>query len=142
MSWHPVAVHFPIALLSFGFLVDVVALVTGRGRWHRSGYLLLVAGTLGAAISVVTGNLAAADFRATTHAEAIQDHEDFGTVVLLLYLVSSLGRLPRYLRAEDTRLGAGWIVLGIVAFAVLVATSQHGGALVYERGVGILGPPP
>lgn len=138
MPWHPVAVHFPIALLSFALVVDLAALMRRRPAWHRLAYALLVAGTLGAAIAVVTGNAAAAPFRESALAAAIQDHEDRGSLAFLAFLVTAMGRLPLFLRRRDggwaLRL---WIAAAAVGVSLVGLTSYHGGRLVYDHGVGV-----
>ena len=81
MDWHPLIVHFPIVLIPLGVVVDVFALVKGRGEWHVFAYSLTVAGTFLALVSVLTGNMAVESYRAQ------QD---------LLEVVLDLGRLPRH----------------------------------------------
>ena len=135
MPLHPVVVHFPVALLTFGFCVDLAGLVVRR-PWHRTGYALLLAGTAGAMVAVITGNLAAADLRGSVHAEAIQQHEDHATLALLLYLASALGRLPGFLRG-DPGLAPVWLVVGAGGLGLLWVAGLQGGALVYERGIGV-----
>ena len=139
MPLHPIVVHFPMALLAFGFCLDAAGLVARR-PWHRLGYLLLLAGTAGAMAAVITGNIAAADFRASMHAAAIQQHEDYATLSLLLYLASALGRLPAVLRGGDAGLSPVWLAVGAVALGLLFAAGLQGGALVYERGIGVRRP--
>ena len=135
MPLHPVVVHFPIALLTFGFCVDLAGLVARR-PWHRTGYALLVAGAATAMAAVVTGNLEAAELRESEHAAAIQQHEDRATLALLLYLAMALGRLPGFLRGESG-LAPAWLVAGAVGLGLLWAAGLQGGDLVYERGIGV-----
>lgn len=142
MPWHPMAVHFPIALLSVAFVVDVAALVGRRDAWHRFAYVLLVAGTLGAGVAVVTGNMAAVDFRETTVAAAVQDHEDYATLAAVLFLAVSLGRLPLHLRRTGGRVLRLWVAVAAAGLVLLSVASCHGGRLVYELGVGVAGAPP
>ena len=52
MPWHPIFIHYPIALLTTAVLVDAASLLCRRETWHRVAYALLVAGTVGAAASV------------------------------------------------------------------------------------------
>lgn len=127
-------VHFPIALLAFGFCVDLAGLAMRR-PWHRIGYALLLAGTAAAMAAVITGNLAAAGLRGSEHAAAIQQHEDYATLALLLYLALALGRLPGFVRG-DAGLAPAWLVAGAVALGLLWVAALQGGALVYERGIG------
>ena len=138
MPLHPFVVHFPLALLAFGFCLDVAGLAARR-PWHRLGYVMLLAGTAGAMAAVITGNLAAADLRGSAHAAAIQQHEDYATLALLIYLAAALGRLPGFLRGE-AGLAPAWLVAGAVGLGVLWAAGLQGGALVYERGIGVRSP--
>ena len=59
-GWHPLIVHFPIALLTFSLIVDLAALLAKRPAWHPVAYALLVAGTVAATAAVISGNAAAA----------------------------------------------------------------------------------
>lgn len=58
-SVHPLAVHFPIALLMAALFLDGVALVFKRPGLHRVALWNLGLGTLGAAVAVLTGLQAA-----------------------------------------------------------------------------------
>lgn len=139
MPWHPIAVHFPIALLTAAVVVDVIAVLRCRDNaLHRIAYALLVAGTIGAGASVLSGNADAADYRQTPVAAAIQDHEDLGTATFLLFLMLVLARLPRILRPPP-KVGKAWVWLlpAVVGLVLLLFTSYHGGELVYVKGVGV-----
>ena len=140
MPWHPFLIHFPIALLTAALVIDAVALLWGRETWHRIAYVLLVAGTVGAAASVVSGNADAAGYRQSEVAAAVQDHEDLGTVTFLLFLVVVLGRLPRILRPQADARKWLWMVPGVVGLVLLYLTSYDGGELVYHQGVGVVMP--
>jgi len=138
MPWHPIFIHFPIALLSAAVVTDAAALLLHRQAWHRIAYALLAAGTAGAAASVVSGNADAAGYRESGVAAAIQEHEDLGTATFLLFLIALLGRLPRLLRP---RVATGsmwiWVTVGGVGLVLLALTSFHGGELVYDEAVGV-----
>jgi len=104
-SWHPLIVHFPIALLSISPIVDLAAFLTRRPSWHAVAYGLLVAGTLAAAAAVISGNATAAPHREReVIGKLVEEHEDSGSLVLVLYLVITIGRLPLQLRAATS----GW----------------------------------
>jgi uncharacterized membrane protein len=138
MPWHPMVIHFPIALLTAAVVVDVVALLRARTNWHRQAYVLLVVGTLGAAAAVVSGNADATLFRQGGMAADIQDHEDLGTVTFLLFLLVVLGRLPGILRpAVAAKRMWLWVLIGSAGLVLLYFTSYHGGELVYTHGVGV-----
>ena len=136
-NWHPMIVHFPIALLTLSVVVDLGALLAGRRSWHRVAYALVIAGTLGAAAAVISGNDAAVPHRDSSLAEVVAEHEDFATVVLITFLATSLGRLPLFLRSRHGWPLNLWIVLAVLGCGLLWLTSLHGGELVYEYGIGV-----
>jgi uncharacterized membrane protein len=138
MPWHPIILHFPIALLTVAVAADAVALVGRRYSWQPAIYALLVAGTVGALGAVISGNADAAAYRDTELAGAIQDHEDLGTATFLLFLIMVLGRLPGILRPrQHGRSKWLWLATGLLGVGLLYLTSYHGGELVYEQGVGV-----
>ena len=61
---HPMVTHFPLALLSASYLLDVLAHWWPKLR--TSGWVLLILGTLGAIVAVLTGNVVG---------EAIRTHQ-------------------------------------------------------------------
>ena len=133
---HPIAVHFPIALLVTAFLMDTLALVFKRPHWHRLALWNLVLGTFGAAAAVLSGRLAEAFAKHSFEIhEVLELHKRLGYIVLSLaagitvlrvFLKDRLGGIARWV---------SWITLGLVI--VLMGYSAHlGGRLVYEYGVG------
>ena len=139
-NWHPLVVHFPIVLLCTSVVVDLFALIRHREQWHRFAYALLVAGLLSSLVAVITGTEAALPYRSQSAlADLIQQHEDFGSFVFIVFLATALGRLPLFLQRT-----AGWPLTMWIAVAgggcvLLWWTSFYGGALVYEHGVGVAG---
>ena len=143
VPWHPMLVHFPLALLPLSFAVDVVGWASRRPRWHRSAYGLLLLGTLGAVAAVLSGNAAAAAYRGEeTVLAAIERHEVLATPTLLLLLAIALGRLPLFLRDDGSGQSPGWplkawVVVAGLGCALLWQTGLSGGELVYRHGVGV-----
>ena len=139
MSWHPWIVHFAIALIPVGALIDVAAVTLRRPAWHTTGYVLLLLGTAAAAGAVLTGNQAALPYRDDGAVSGlVQRHEDWGTAAFILFLAIILGRLPLQLQGRTE----GWalrclVVAGIAGCGILFTASQYGGELVYRHGVGI-----
>ena len=137
-NWHPIVVHFPVALLSVSVLVDVAALAARRGDWHKFAYALLVAGTVGAAAAVITGTEAAPPHRQSADVvETVDRHEDLGSVVFIVFLAVSLGRLPVHLQRQVGWPLAMWLGVAGMGCVLLWMTSLVGGELVYEYGVGV-----
>ena len=139
MEWHPIVVHYPLALLPLSLLVDLVAWIRRRERWHAGAYYLLVLGPLAALAAVLTGTRAAAPYRADSRVlEPLEQHEDLVTWVLVVFLVVVLGRLPLHLqgRLQGWRLKA-WILAAGVGCGLLWQAGFYGGELVYRYGVGV-----
>ncbi len=55
---HPMIVHFPIALLTAGFLADIWALVFKASDLSRTAWWSQLAGTIGLAAAVGSGLMA------------------------------------------------------------------------------------
>ena len=136
-NWHPMIVHFPIALLTLSVVVDLAALLGRRRSWHRMAYGLIVAGAVSAAAAVISGNDAAVPYRDSGLADVVEEHEDYATIVLVTFLATSLGRLPLFLRSRHGWPLNLWIAVAFAGCCLLWLTSLHGGELVYEHGVGV-----
>ncbi|MFH1567564.1 MAG: DUF2231 domain-containing protein [Gemmatimonadota bacterium] len=138
MPWHPLVVHFAVALLPASAVTDLAALLFRRPPWHRVAFALLVAGALGAVAAVLTGNAAAAPHRESeTVAALVAHHENLGTLSLFAFLTICLGRLPLELQA---RRGGwplrAWIGAAVAANALLWLAGHAGAELVYGHGLG------
>ena len=139
MNWHPWIVHYAIALLPVGVLIDLAAVFWRRPAWHTTGYALLLLGTAAAAAAVITGNQAALPYRDDDLVrELVQRHEDWGSTAFILFLAILLGRLPLQLRGRTE----GWALRCLVIAAlggcgILYTASLFGGELVYRHGVGV-----
>jgi uncharacterized membrane protein len=145
--WHPIAVHFPIALLLAGSVFAIwswgsgpagnPAAVSSRSWVDRASVWLLWIGTLAAAVSVGTGLLAQDTVPQVPQAWQIMEmHKRGAFCVLGLSLALSLWRLWKRppLPAEPAFLYLfGWLLLS----GLLVATGLLGGRLVYEFGVAV-----
>ncbi|MEE3258338.1 MAG: DUF2231 domain-containing protein [Candidatus Latescibacterota bacterium] len=138
MDWHPLIVHYPIALLPLSPLCDLGALWLRRRDGHHLAYGLLVLGALAASAAVLSGNAAAEGHWEGRAAAQVMAHEDLATWTLLLALGTALGRLPLQLKGP---LGGwplyGWIGVGLLVGVLVVLTGYHGGELVYVHGVGV-----
>ena len=139
MSWHPWIVHFAIALIPVGVLIDLAAVILRRPAWHTAGYTMLLLGTAAAAGAVITGNQAALPYRNDGAVSGlVQRHEDWGSASFVLFLAILLGRLPLQLRGRT----GGWalrflVIAALAGCGILFTASLYGGELVYRHGVGV-----
>ena len=135
-SFHPLVVHFPIALLLTALLLDASALALKRPHLHRVALWNLCLGTLGAGTAVLTG-LQAEDV--AKHSFEIWKvmglHERLGITTLILGLMNCGLRLGKRDRLTS-RLRAMSLALMVAMASTLIFGAYLGGRLVYEFGVG------
>ena len=162
-SWdalHPLAVHFPVALLLTAPLLVLagLALPAHRRGLGLAALLVMVVGTAGAFLAVATGE--AAEWRADLVPGAgavLEEHEEHGEQARTVFTVLTLAWagllfLPALLRR---RAGGGgppaalhpvwtlaWLAAWILGLVLLVETAALGGRLVHELGVRGAGPAP
>ena len=137
---HPMAVHFPVALLFTGFALHARALWKGGGEWTApASRWLLWLGTLGAWAALGLGLLAERTVPHVPSAWEVQAHHEelawwtcgaFTAASLLAFWLMSKGEsAPAWGRGLLT---AVWLA----GLGVLGMTAQHGGQLVYDHNVG------
>ncbi len=136
---HPMAVHFPIALLLVGFVSDLAGIVLKKELLSKVALILLLTGALGLAVAYLSGR-AAGEGLAEGGAlkEALEAHED--SAVMTLWLVIAAVAVRLVLAAAKKYSGAlRWIpAVLLLAGALAVARTGHlGGQLVYKHAAGV-----
>ncbi|MGA2341767.1 MAG: DUF2231 domain-containing protein [Steroidobacteraceae bacterium] len=137
-EWHPIAVHFPLALVTTG------AAALGAARlWERRRATLATIGTwnlclgaFGALVALATGlaALASVEIGAAARA-AVGLHVKwaiFTTVGVLLLAVWRTAGAAQDSRPSRWFLGVLWALV-----AALIVTGYRGGQNVYRYGVGV-----
>ncbi len=140
---HPIAVHFPIALLSAGFLAEILSLTLkeeSRGWWSTASQRLLWLGTLSLWIALGFGLLAEETAPHVPPAwEVVEEHETLGFITAGIFSALSIVRF--YFRGRWGVFRKTWRVVfamaWLVSAAVLFATGFYGGKLVFEYGMGV-----
>jgi len=126
--FHPMLVHFPIALVVFGFIADCATLYFKKEAClSKLGFYLLLAGTLMAALALTTGAFFTEEMSGA--AGAIKDtHEDFAWITLGLLILTSILRIILQ-KKENTRLKwTSFTLYGLAAVSVSI-TGYYGGTL-------------
>ena len=146
--WHPLTVHFPIALLVFSTLVFFISFVLPsekRLQWQKFSIVLLFAGTVGAWVALYTGDLAdGVVARKICDPLLLKDHEiaaqtstylfTAACVIILLLNIPVINAFRKIIIV---------IVVAIMATGCVYLTiASHAGAtLVYNQGAGVLNHP-
>jgi uncharacterized membrane protein len=142
-SYHPIIVHFAIALLIIGVIFRWVSL-TGRAPFTGpAAATLLVLGTLAAVLAVRSGTDAHGPVeRIPGVRQAVTEHEEAGEwarnvflVVALLEIVA-LGARRKNINIARVALW-GSAVVGIAGFAAIYKAGDRGGDLVYAYAGGV-----
>lgn len=134
---HPLFVHYPIALLSVFFLVDLAGSLAKKSNWRSVASWLLYLGSIFAGLTMIAG-LIAAD--TVPHSEAVheimENHEHLGISIFLLSAILSVWRLI----AKTAMQGATnylYLFFGGLLCLLLVFAADLGGLMVYKHGVAV-----
>jgi uncharacterized membrane protein len=131
--FHPMLVHFPIALVVFGFLADLISFMYKKEVClSKTGFYLLIIGTLSALVALLTGMLFTNEMSGS--AGKIQEtHELFAWITVGTLIVASLLRIYIMIKNQEN-LGlkqTAFVVYGLAALSVSI-TGFFGGTLVYN----------
>ncbi|MDD2700653.1 MAG: DUF2231 domain-containing protein [Sideroxydans sp.] len=144
-NWHPLFVHFPIALISLSAFFHVVAILL-RNQSRCAAYLAVLAHTslwLGALSSLPTALLGWLAFNSVEHDEAghaaMLAHRVWALATVLAVVVLAGWDAWRH-KVDAT---PGWLFTSavILAWALVASTAWHGAELVYRHGLGVISLP-
>lgn len=144
-NFHPVFVHFTVALLSVGVAFYVLALVAGTSRW-RAQWIVVARWCLwlGGGFAIVTAYFGWLAFNSVEHDEpahaAMIDHRNWALVTAAVFVLLAAWSVWRH-RAGDADLRWGFVVLLLVGQVMLASTAWHGAELVYRHGLGVISLP-
>jgi len=135
---HPMLVHFPIALVMFGFLAELIFLFLKKEvRISKMGYYLLIVGTLTALLAWLTGNFFTSPMDGAA-GQVKETHELFATITLVLLLVTSILRTTLLMmKTENSLLKTVSFILYACAAVTVSITGYLGGTLVYNYMLGL-----
>jgi uncharacterized membrane protein len=146
-TWHPLSVHFPIALLLVSTLILLISVFLKKNyqkQWQIASSGLLLSGTLAAWISVYTGNLAdGVVARKICDPTILKDHEIAAELMTYLFTaaaVLSVLILFNFLKSGIRTISIYvMILLMLTGSGYLIYAGHLGATLVYEQGAGVRG---
>lgn len=138
-NWHPIWVHFTIGLLIIGTLFYALAFAgktwsyqaLSAARWN------LIAGVLFAAVSLVSGYLAADSVPHDNagHANLLQ-HRNWAWIAASIFTIAVIWLAIQW-RKPESKTSLPVLLLLLAASAALGVTGFKGGANVFEHGLGV-----
>jgi len=145
--WHPLTVHFPIALLLFGTLAKLVALFLSSSSssfYKKMGSVLLYFGCLGAWISIYTGDMADGIVsRKICDPTVLKDHEIAAYNLAYLFSAATLidlAVLLNFLKVKLKLISALVVLLMVIGSGFLVYAGHLGAEVVYNQAGGVVIP--
>jgi uncharacterized membrane protein len=137
LTFHPIFVHFAIALTIFGLALDWAGSWRRHLPWQHAGRLSFFAGVIATGLAVVSGWIEQELPRpASVFDPQIQEvllyHEYLGYGLLGLFLILAIMRA----RIQG-RLPAVFVALSILGLGGLTVQGYLGGELVYRYGAGV-----
>lgn len=147
-NWHPVLVHFTVALLSLSAILHLLTFLPlpadVRAEWKVVARWLLWLGALFAIATAVTGWLASnsVEHDNVSHV-AMTEHRNWALATLALYMALAFWSLWGRLRKREL---SGFVSMAFslalaAAVLLLASTAWHGGELVYRYGLGVMSLP-
>ena len=143
-NWHPIFVHFTIALLTIAALLFLISAFSGR---NHSAHGIETAASwnlwLGAALTVLTVAAGLQAAGSVTHDDAahlaMENHKFWALGTAALFLLLALWNVRRVRRGQGVGLVFGLVML--LALAGLTGTGLRGADLVYRHGLGVMALP-
>lgn len=138
--FHPLSVHFPIALVTVGFLFDLAYLVYKKEVClTKTGYYLQILGMLGAIAAWGTGYFIAGTTQMEGEAmQAKELHETFATISLVTVILATIARLILvYQKTDNTLFKFIPFGLSLLSVVMILITGYLGGKLVIDFMIGI-----
>jgi len=127
-------VHFPIALITIGFIAEVFSLFFKNEKClSKTGFYLMVTGALAAIAAWGTGQLFTFEPSQGAIVEIFEKHETGALITMILIVIGSAFRIWLLIKKkEETSLK--WLAFAIyfLAFAAVTFTGLMGGTMVYN----------
>jgi len=134
---HPMLVHFPIALIMVGFLADLLFLFKKTDWLSKAGFFLMVLGTLGAIIAVMTGVLFTQQPTEGEVVKIYEIHTRAAVITLLIMLFVTITRIIFFVKQKEDKFRWSILVLYFLGALAVSYTGFMGGTMVYSYFLGI-----
>ena len=135
---HPPFVHFPIALVVFSFLADVLGRLFSRPSLRAAASWSLLGALLFGAVTAATGYYDMVRTRGVlgdTY-RYVDFHLDVGLILVGAVVVLTAWRWFAYAR-RDRQVGIIYLVAAFLVMGLVLFQGWYGGEMVYSQGAGV-----
>lgn len=141
-TWHPLLVHFPIALLFTAVGLDLYGFSFRHEKAVWAGNVVLILGTVGVLFTFITGNFAEIwAARSFIPQDPLKTHESYATIASWGFI--ALVALRSFISLErNQHLIKPYLAGAAGALFALYLTGSQGGQLVYKYAAGVKGVEP
>ncbi len=143
-NWHPIFVHFTVALLSISVALFILAFVVKEKAWTPS--VLTTAHWnlwLGAALTVMTIAAGLYAYNTVAHDDpshaAMTEHRNWAFATAALFW--SLALIAAWRKKQRREVGVLFVAALVLSSGVLLTTAWKGGELVFRHGLGVMSLP-
>jgi uncharacterized membrane protein len=136
-NFHPMLVHFPIALIIVMFVLDLLGVLFKRDRLRQSAFILMWFALAGAAAAVISGLIAEdISWHPASVGEMLDTHELMGFLTLGTMVLLAVVRLVFRKKIENS---LNWlpVIIGGLAIVFVSYGGYLGGEMVYSHGAGV-----
>jgi len=142
-NWHPIFVHFTVALFSTGTGLFILGAVTGKREWSKTvlktAHINLWLGALVTIATIVAGLYAynTVNHDAPSHM-AMTDHRNWAFGTAALFALITLWSFKTF---NKEKVSMAFLAVLVIATCLLTTTAFKGGELVYRYGMGVMSMP-
>jgi uncharacterized membrane protein len=135
---HPAFVHFPIALVVFSFIADVLGRLFNRPSLRWAGFWSLIGALVFGAITAATGYYDMTRTRGVLGDtfRYVDFHEDVGFILVGAVVVLTAWRWFVYAR-KDRSPGIPYLIAALLVMGLVLFQGWYGGEMVYSQGAGV-----
>ncbi len=143
-NWHPMFVHFTVALICVSGVLFVLSRVVVNWRledqWLATAYWML---WIGALISVGTVLAGWDAFNTVEHDtashEAMLEHRNLALVTFIVIIIMTIWSVVQYVKEHAPSFV--FLVCMVLSVGMVASTAWHGAELVYRHGLGVMSLP-